>query len=238
MRDLGYAASEGSFTVPYRDGTPAGILALQGTYFEFIPEGEDAARGTGTLRCHELEDGKRYRVILTNHNGLYRYDINDVVEVRGFHNRTPMIAFVRKGGDMLNITGEKLHVNHLLKAFRRVEDELGLGVVRFRAVPNYAHLRYEMLVHVAPQSSSEFLGGTVLPFIDRTLCEANVEYSAKRKSRRLRPPCIHVMDSSWEESARRLAPSAGRRDVQYKWHMVAPALSEEDARHIRQTVGM
>jgi hypothetical protein len=57
-------------------------------------------------------------VLLTGANGLYRYDLNDVVEVRGCHERTPRVAFVRKGRDMLSITGEKLHLDHVLHVVR------------------------------------------------------------------------------------------------------------------------
>lgn len=233
-RDIGYLASEGWITIPYQDNTPAGILALHNNYYEFIPEHESIAPGTPALRCHELEQGKRYRIILTSPNGLYRYDIHDVIEVQGFYAQAPLIAFLRKGNDMLNIIGEKLHVNHLVKALRSVKDEHGVTVTHFRAVPNHEEVRHEMLMHIESAPSEELLRNAILPCIDSALSEANVEYAAKRKSKRLGPPCIHVMAPSWAEAVRR----AGRSDIQYKWQMVARQMSDLDARHIRHTVEM
>lgn len=235
-RDIGYLASEGSMSIPYRDNTPAGILALPNNYFEFIPEGESSSLSDTVLRCHEVEAGKRYKIILTNWNGLYRYDINDVIEIQGFYNQTPIVAFVRKSDDLLNITGEKLHVNHVLGAFRRLEDELQVKVKQFRVVPNYAERRYELLVHLASIPSREYLKNKVLPFIDSALAEANVEYDNKRKSNCLLLPCIHLMSPAWEDDVRTHFLAAEHRDIQYKWRMMAVEISTLDARHIQDTI--
>ncbi len=234
-RDVGYLSSEGSLTIPYEDNTPAGILALHNNYYEFIPVDSTHATDTRPLQCHELEDGKQYKIILTSRNGLYRYDIHDIIEVRGFHNSTPLIAFVRKGDDMLNITGEKLHINHLIEAFRRLKVAHGLSVTQFRIVPNYKDLRHELLVHFGSEVPQEFLRDTVLPLIDKSLSGANIEYDGKRKSKRLNPPCLHVMDDSWTDDVNRCSIESGYRDVQYKWRTIVTEISDVDTRHIQYT---
>ena len=235
-RDVGYLSSEGSFTIPYEDNTPAGILALHNNYYEFTPIDTTPTTGTRTLLCHELENGKQYKIILTSSNGLYRYDIHDIIEVRGFYNSTPVIAFVRKGDDMLNITGEKLHANHFIEAFRRLKDAHDLSVTQFRIVPNYKDLRHELLIHLGTEVSQEFLQDTVLPLIDKSLSESNIEYDGKRKSKRLNPPCLHIMDKTWTDDASRCFIKSGHRDVQYKWRTVAAEISDVDARHIQHTI--
>ena len=235
-RDIGYLASEGCITVPYEDNTPAGILALHNNYYEFIPVDENTPTNERPLQSHELEEGKQYKIILTNGNGLYRYDIHDIIEVHGFYNRTPVIAFVRKGDDMLNITGEKLHVNHFIEAFRGLTVAHNLSVTQFRIVPNYTELRYEILIHLESEASREFLRETALPLIDKSLSGSNIEYDGKRKSRRLNPPCFHLMDETWAADVRKCAIESGYRDVQYKWRAVATEISDVDARHIQHTV--
>ncbi|MFA5187480.1 MAG: GH3 auxin-responsive promoter family protein [Patescibacteria group bacterium] len=235
-RDLGYLASEGSMTVPFKDNTAAGILALHSNYYEFIPESEPSTPHGILPRCHELEPGKRYRVVLTNWNGLYRYDIGDVIEVQEFHHQAPIIAFVQKSGDMLNITGEKLHVNHLLTALQRMKKELNVTATQFRMVPDLTKVRYEFLLRLAPEPSLKFIRDTILPFIDTCLCEANIEYRGKRKSKRLLPPCIHIMAPGWEENVRKHFLATGRRDLQYKWAATAQSISKLDSQHIRGTV--
>lgn len=53
---------------------------------------------------------------------LYRYDIDDVVEVVGFHRATLKLAFVRKGREVASITGE-LHVHQMRAAVRQAGPE-------------------------------------------------------------------------------------------------------------------
>lgn len=236
LRDLGYLASEGSLTVPCDDNTPAGVLALHNNYYEFVPSGESTAACARPLLCHELETGKQYKIILTNRDGLYRYDIHDIIETHGFYNRTPLIAFVRKGDDMINITGEKLHVNQLTEAFERLKAAHDLSIKQFRVIPNHADLRHELLLDVGKGVSEDSLRDVVLPFVDRYLSAANIEYAAKRKSKRLRAPCAHVMDDSWAEAVRQRFLSAGHRDAQYKWRAVEEEISNLDAQHIVYTV--
>ena len=108
-------------TVPVEDHTAAGVLAVHANFYEFIPEDEIEHPRPPVLLAHELEAGKRYYLILSGGNGLYRYDLNDIVEVRGFYHRTPKVAFVRKGRDMVSITGEKLHLNQIQAAIREAE---------------------------------------------------------------------------------------------------------------------
>ena len=92
IRDLGYLASEGHFTIPYEDQTASGILSIGTTYFEFVPEEAIDEPEPPVLSCHELELNARYSVLLTTASGLYRYDIHDIVEVTGFYRETPMLA--------------------------------------------------------------------------------------------------------------------------------------------------
>lgn len=232
LRDLGFLASEASITIPLADGTPAGLPALGNNFYEFVPEDGDITENAVLPLCHELETGKRYKILLTNWNGLYRYDIEDLVEVQGFHHQTPMLVFARKSGDFLNITGEKLHINHLLKAFRRLEEEKGLRVQHFLAVARQMEQRYDLLLDFYHEPAPEILPA-LLSAIDNALGEANVEYDSKRKSGRLAPPVLHLMKSGWPEAVRRHDIENGRRDIQYKWRPMTESISEVDARHIK-----
>jgi hypothetical protein len=215
-RDLGLIASEGRLTLPMEDDSAAGVLALQTCFFEFIPEDEIDDPAPRPQLCHELQDGCRYYVVVTGPNGLYRYDLNDVVEVRGFHHRTPKVAFVRKGRDMLSITGEKLHLNHVLHAVRAAERTTGVAVWQFRLVADVESARYDLLVEPVRPAVPGALPEFVATF-DRGLAAVNVEYAGKRGSGRLAPPRLCVMRRGWSERLCRQEFAHGRRDVQHKW---------------------
>jgi hypothetical protein len=229
-RDLGLVASEGRLTVPLEDGSPAGVLAVGTTFFEFVAEEEMDVPAPRIWLAHELQDGHRYDVIVTGANGLYRYDLNDVVEVRGFHRRTPRVAFVRKGRDMLSITGEKLHLNHVLHAVRAAEGAIGLGVWQFRLIPDAEAARYDLLVE--PAAPSTGVPDAFVALFDRALAEVNAEYASKRASGRLHRPRLHLMPPGWSERVCREEIARGRRESQHKWTAMRPdwdALSRREA---------
>ncbi|HEV8586470.1 MAG TPA: GH3 auxin-responsive promoter family protein [Methylomirabilota bacterium] len=221
-RDLGLVASEGRLTIPVDDHSAAGVLAIHETFFEFVPEEAIDEPAPRARLAHELEAGRRYYVILTGGNGLYRYDLNDIVEVRGFHHGTPEVAFVRKGRDMVNITGEKLHLNHALHAVRAAERATGLGVWQFRLVPDVEATRYDLLVELPrPAADTPALAGFLAAF-DRGLGQVNVEYASKRASGRLHPPRLFVMRPGWSERLCGADFARGRREAQHKWSPIVP----------------
>jgi hypothetical protein len=217
LRDLGLVASEGRMTVPLEDGSPAGVLAVDTGFFEFVPEERIDEPAPPVRLAHELEDGRRYYVLLSGANGLYRYDINDVVEVRGLHGRTPRIAFVRKGRDMVSITGEKLHLNHLQAAIAEAEDETKLSVWQFRFVPDVDACRYDVLVELAGACGDAGALRAFLHAVDAALARLNREYAQKRASRRLLAPRLFLMRPGWAERQCLADIRGGKRDAQHKW---------------------
>lgn len=237
IRDLGYLASEARVTLPYEDNTPGGLLDLTANFYEFIPESAVEQADPPILLAHELELGQLYQILLTTPGGLYRYYINDVVEVTGFYYQSPVIAFVRKGRDMSNLTGEKLHVNHVLVAIATLQRQISLTINAYRLVANAVAMRYEL--HLESPELAFTVDDTtirqILPLLDHALAEVNAEYAQKRASQRLKPPCLHRMRPGWAETVKRQAIAQGRRDVQYKWPVLCPEPIPDDASAIFQT---
>lgn len=234
-RDLGLIASEGRLTVPLEDGSAAGVLAVHASFFEFVAEEDIDDPAPRAWLAHELDDGRRYYAIVTGANGLYRYDLNDVVEVRGFHGRTPRVAFVRKGRDMLNITGEKLHLNHVLHAVRAAEKVAGLGVWQLRLIPDVGAARYDLLVEWSP-GHTPAAPGALVPAFDRALADVNIEYASRRASGRLALPRLFVMRPGWSERVCRQEIAQGRRESQHKWSALRPEWDEVSRLDVAQVV--
>jgi len=234
IRDLGYLASEARITLPYENNTPAGLLDLTLNVYEFIPEDCADQANPPILLSHELERGQRYQILLTTPGGLYRYHINDVVEVTGFYHRSPVVAFLRKGRDMSNLTGEKLHVNHVLAAIAALQHQFHQPLGPYRLVANAQAMRYELYWEMADIPSQDWIE-TLLSALDAVLAENNVEYGQKRASRRLHAPCLHRMKPGWAEATQRWAIAQGQREVQYKWPVLTQQPLPLDAGAIVQT---
>ncbi len=104
---LGYAATEALMAVPIELNSFEYVLLPQNAFFEFLPL--DAPEGTTPLTISQLEVGKEYEVILTNTSGFYRYRIEDVVKVTGYHNQCPTVTFCYRLNQVANITCEKIN---------------------------------------------------------------------------------------------------------------------------------
>jgi hypothetical protein len=188
VRDVGLIASEGRMTIPMTNGTAAGILDVTSHYFEFIPEAEGDSPQPTVLGAHELREGATYYILLTTAYGLYRYHIHDVVRVAGFHNGTPLIEFLSKGSHFANITGEKLSEYHVTQAMTEVLRELDVTLGSYSVAPCWPDAAEEQPYYglfVERGDVAEAAGGRLADRLDTELQRLNIEYEAKRSSRRL-----------------------------------------------------
>jgi hypothetical protein len=226
VRDLGYMASEAQMTLPISDSGSAGILAIDENFYEFIPESEIDSPAPTILTCAELEAGASYYLVLTTAAGLYRYDINDVVRVAGFYNQTPLIEFVRKGRDVTNITGEKLHVNQVIQAMAQAQNAAGMAIQHFRACADAEESLYSFFVELDGAMPAQERLMQLLQELDASLRALNVEYAQKRESRRLAAPVLCVMKSGWFQRKANAALEPGTRDVQLKAQLLSATPEE------------
>jgi hypothetical protein len=181
VRDLGLLASEGRMTVPFANDTPAGVLDIWSHYFEFVPEAEAESPNPVVLGAHELEDGRSYFLVPTTAAGLYRYQLSDLVRVRGFLGRTPLVEFLGKGRRFANLTGEKLSEPQVSQAMEAAGGSLSAYVLA--PVWDDAAPYYGLFVEEPEAAGLDRLAAT----LDRELGERNVEYASKRQSGRLGP---------------------------------------------------
>jgi hypothetical protein len=227
FRDIGFLASEAQMTLPIDDGD-GGVLAVGTNFYEFVPEEEMESAAPDVLTAGELEEGACYYVLLTTPSGLYRYDINDVVRVRGFHRATPILEFVRKGRDMVSLTGEKLHVGQVIEAMAAAQMATGVRVAHFRAIGKAAEARYDLRLELDGDAPTDDALASFGRSVDEQLARLNVEYDQKRNSGRLEAPCIQVMSSGWHAERRAAKIAKGGRDVQFKDALLGLPDAEDD----------
>ena len=185
VRDHGLSASEGRITLPLEDNTSAGVLDYTSQYFEFIPEEEHGSDQPTVLEGHELQEGKKYFVILTTSSGFYRYDIHDLVECTGFEGEAPLLKFLNKGAHFSSVTGEKISEFQVSMAVQRGFEDLGLPFDLFTVAPRWGDPPgYVLLVEPGDHMAR---AGELAGRIDRHLGELNCEYEDRLTTRRLRP---------------------------------------------------
>ncbi|XP_022541162.2 GH3 domain-containing protein [Astyanax mexicanus] len=117
---LFYAATEGLIGVnlwPLEEKRQY-LLCPRSMFCEFLPEEDLDSEQFQTLLMHQVEEGKNYELVITNATGLYRYRIGDIVKVAGFHNQCPVVEFLYRRGQMLNVRGEKVSEAMFLGALK------------------------------------------------------------------------------------------------------------------------
>ena len=134
VHNLGYLASEGRGSVPV-DDTGDCVLAIHSHFFEFIPVGEESSAVVPVLTCDQLEAGQDYEILFTSSNGLYRYRLDDIIRVKGFRKRTPVIQFQYRAGNTFDFTGEKLYATQIELSMERVLQSLKVPVVDYTVIP-------------------------------------------------------------------------------------------------------
>jgi GH3 auxin-responsive promoter len=214
VRDAIYSACEGWCSIPIGDEEPGGPLAVTSHFFEFFEEGSAQPR-----YAWELEDGKRYSIVLTTGSGLYRYQLGDIVEVCGFHKETPRIRFVRKEGAASNLAGEKLDESHVNRAVGKALKAFALEATYFTLVPKPGRDRpgYELLLEAKGDVPAGFAALT-----DDALGEASYDYGRLRAGGQLLPLELRRLAKGTYDRVRQEKVRDGSAEAQLKIaHLIA-----------------
>jgi hypothetical protein len=204
----GLMSTEGAVTVPVGDGQGS-PLAVESGFFEFV-DGEGRAHP-----AWRIEQGRTYRVVLSNRFGLYRYDTGDLVEVVGRTAETPRLAFKGRAGPATDLCGEKLTEEFVLSRMRPLR---GASIFAFLAASPQPHPHY---VLCADKNVDRLRLATFAETLETQL-RRNPQYAYARHLGQLSPLEVRVVDRLFERY-REWAISRGRSIAGLK----APALLPE-----------
>lgn len=218
--ELGYVSSEFRGTITLGLSSGSGWPTLDTHFFEFVERDLWDAGTPEFLTLGEIRKGQQYYVIATTPSGLYRYFINDLVEVTGFLHRTPLLRFVQKGKGVTSITGEKLYESQVLTAVESSMRELGLHAHFLMMLADEANAGYHL--YVEPDN------GAVLPLaaelaqrVDIKLATLNLEYQAKRESNRLVALQAAWLQPGTGDAYKHYRVAQGQREGQFKTVAIA-----------------
>lgn len=224
IRDIGLVASEGRMTIPIENNTPGGILELTSSFFEFIPVEEINSPDPTVLESHELVEGRDYYILLTTSSGLYRYNIFDVVRCVGWFEKTPLLAFLNKGSNFSNLTGEKVSEYQVARSVESALAELDHRLTAFTLAPCWDDRRPYYGLFLEEGDFADVQGADELAgLVERELGRMNSEYQEKRASGRLgsiRPMLIPT--GTWRRWDRARLGRTGGTAEQYKHPCLIP----------------
>jgi hypothetical protein len=139
--------------------------------------------------------------------------MNDLLEVTGFHRRTPLLRFLQKGKGVTSLTGEKLYEAQAIEAVRRATAIHGVMSSFYILVADEEGSTYRLFIEVpGGHRPPPALAATV----DHHLGELNIEYHAKRASGRLGPLAVVPLAAGAAEAYKAACVRRGQREGQFK----------------------
>ena len=188
---LCYCSSECYIGTPIDTDDYSYVMMPQNAFYEFLPNDE---KNDETFLPHELTEGRLYEPVITNFSGLYRYKTGDVVKITGFVDESPIMEFMFRKGQALNIAGEKYDVRQLEKA---VFDLRSNGIIAenycFSACYDTIPGCYKAVLALYDTLTDKF---EISELLDKTLCLNNSEYEDLRKLGELGKPEVIIFDST------------------------------------------
>lgn len=174
-------------------------------------------------QLHELVAGEKYCPFVTTFSGLYRYNMNDIVEAsKPLFGDTPRIHMLQKVNGIVTITGEKLYEQQFINAVTEAQKATGLLLNYYVAYANLEESRYDWYFEFAdpnvPQSEAQRLADAV----DGLLKKANIEYQAKRDSFRLKDPAVfRLQPQSFDNFKKSVINASGQDASRFKPNVLA-----------------
>jgi hypothetical protein len=214
VMELGYQSTECRATIALDAETPGGLPPLHHHFFEFVEQGRWDSGQPNFLGLSEIAPGRLYYVLITTSAGLYRYFMNDLVEVTGRYRDTPLIRFVQKGRGVTSLTGEKLYEGQVIQAIHETARQHGFAPTFCLLVADDQLSSYSLLLEsdeVGPASAARLAAD-----VDHRLGELNLEYHSKRASGRLHALTVALLKRGAGEAYKTACVRAGQREGQFK----------------------
>lgn len=225
-QEFGYFASECRAGLVMNGGDDT-VLFPHNHYFEFVEAESVENESPKFLQLHELQKGKRYVPYITTYGGLYRYNMNDLVECSGAYGTIPTIRFIQKINGIVSMTGEKLSERQFIDAVGETEKDTGEKLNFFVGFADIQESAYHFYFEFQNKSLGQDFCDQFAAAIDKKLKAENLEYAAKRDSFRVKEPAGHLLVENSFEKYKALMIKNGARDGQFKMNL----LMQDDKRH-------
>ncbi|MBN1175943.1 GH3 auxin-responsive promoter family protein [Candidatus Woesearchaeota archaeon] len=197
VRDPGIFSSEGRISLGVTDYEDAGVIVANENFFEFQEYKNDDAFGEIKL-IDEVEKGKKYKIIMTTQEGLYRYDIEDIVEIIDFKNKLPIVRFAGRN-KWLNIAEEHAPQTEIIKCAQ--EALKNISISGFTVTPFIQSLqekpRYELIIELTSGELKKEEAKKIILRFDNYLQQRILTYKETRNEfGRMKSPILSIAEEN------------------------------------------
>ena len=206
-----YGASEGLVAaVPALETTDMQLLT-DSCFYEFSRSGDETET---VLTLDQLEQGEKYEILITTLAGLYRYRLKDVLEVKGFRGKCPLISFVYRKGQYFNVAGEKFSEEDARCTVEAFEKAHGISLDHWlfyqdeSVMPN----RYAFLV----ESDADIDWDAAIDEMETYMGQFNKRYESQRAKAFIERMVVQIQEPGTHDAWAALCVSRGASAAQIK----------------------
>lgn len=191
-QELGYFATECRFGLVFDDSNETVVMPHM-HYYEFKREKDLGDPDAPFYQLYELKEGERYCPFVTTFSGLYRYNMNDIVQISSPFINVPRMHMIQKVNGIVSITGEKLYEDQFIKAVDQAQDSTGMKLTYYTGYVNLTESRYDWYFEFTDRKVDQKKADAFAKVVDENLMKLNIEYESKRKSFRLKDPAVYLL---------------------------------------------
>jgi len=190
-----YGATEALIGMATRVNDVSYVVTPRSAYFEFIPLQESDDPNPTTFDLDELNVGEMYEVVVTNYSGFYRYRMGDVIKVVGHSHQSPVIEFMYRKGQLLNLAGEKTSEQAVQYALNTTTKSMGVMLEDYTVTLEMEDVVGHYLFYIEVNEPEIILLKTLemRNTLEQCLEESNPRYLAGVKAKRINEVDIHFV---------------------------------------------
>lgn len=211
-QELGYFATECRAGLVFDESLDSVLMAGM-HFFEFKREKDLGDPDAPFYFLWELKEGERYCPYVTTWSGLYRYNMNDILQAGPAFYNTPKVHMVQKVNGIVSITGEKLYEDQFIKAVEQAQASTGLKLSYYTGYVNLNESRYDWYFEFTDRKVNQEKANAFAAVVDDNLKKLNIEYESKRKSFRLNDPAVFLLQQNAFDKFKEFVLNKNHRDA-------------------------
>lgn len=215
-----YAASEGIFGPALGVNRPDEyVLAPKIGFFEFLPI--DAENEPGSLevcKAGELKIGMKYELVYTGFAGFYRYRMGDIIEIKGFYHKAPIVKFCYRRKQTVNVAGEKMDMGSIANVVGSLEEKYNLMGNDFCIYPDEDVIpaRYVLLLEIESEEKPDISQEELHKVMDDFFRKINMDYDDCRNTKEIGMPELYFLRKGAFERYKEYLHTNGKEIGQHK----------------------
>jgi hypothetical protein len=220
-----YASSEASIGYGFSLEQPYYLLLPEPSYMEFLPEEQMDDPQARPIPAWQAETGSSYEVIVTTLSGFLRYRLHDIVRVADFVGQTPIIEFVERQGQLIDVVGEKTAEHHIVEAIAAACYRVNARLLDYFVTPDTEQTPARYLLAIEgwkSGSTTSHIIRELLGAVEAALRKAAPDYDEERELGTLGPMGLALLKEGAFERLREERIASGGSANQIKTPHVIP----------------